>query len=193
MHRRLRLLKDLSLTLCFLGLLALIVARLEGEGRGHLVAGPLRVVDGDTLAVGGMRLRLAGIDAPELGQTCRREDGGEWPCGEAAKALLTQVLAQGAPECRGTVTDRYRRLLVDCFIDGQNINAQMVRAGLALATGAITFRREQSQAQTARLGLWAGEFDHPRVWRERMGLVNGERERGRIWDDIKSFLALHWL
>lgn len=192
-HRRLRLMKDLGLTLCFLVLMALIVARLEGEGEGQILTGPFRVVDGDTLAMGPERLRLAGIDAPELAQVCHRENGQSWTCGDEARRLLTRLMAQGAPECRGSTTDRYHRLLVSCSSDGQSVNAQMVREGLALATGAITFRREQSQAETARRGLWAGEFDHPRLWRERMGLINEDMERQGIWHDIKSVLSLHWL
>lgn len=190
-HRRLRLVKDIGLTVCFLGLMALIVARLDGEG--EVLTGPFRVVDGDTLALGADRLRLIGIDAPELQQTCQYDDGRSWSCGEQARGHLSQLLAQGAPECRGSQTDRYHRLLVSCLVGGQSINARMVREGFALADGAVTFRGEQSQAQAARLGLWAGRFEHPRVWRDRMGLINDDKEKEGIWHDIKNFLTLHWL
>ena len=34
------------------------------------IIGPARVVDGDTLQVGSIRIRLSDIDAPERRQTC---------------------------------------------------------------------------------------------------------------------------
>lgn len=188
-----RLSKDLGLTLCFLFLLALVVARLGGEGAETVLGGPFRVVDGDTLAVGNQRLRLTGIDAPELAQTCRLRQGEEWACGEAARALLVRLIAGAALECRGSSTDRYHRLLVSCFGNGQNIAALMVREGLALSTGATTFRREQASAEAARAGIWSGAFEHPREWRSRMGLIDAEEDKEGLWYKIGNFLSLDWL
>ncbi|NCO87895.1 MAG: thermonuclease family protein, partial [Rhodobacterales bacterium] len=39
------------------------------------IAGPVAVIDGDTLDVGGTRVRLYGIDAVELSQSCTTEQG----------------------------------------------------------------------------------------------------------------------
>ena len=47
------------------------------------VTGPARVIDGDTLEVQGERIRLHGIDAPEIRQLCRL-DGKPWQCGKEA-------------------------------------------------------------------------------------------------------------
>ena len=43
-----------------------------------------RIVDGDTLELGGRRVRLHGIDAPEAAQPCRDAEGAAWPCGRRA-------------------------------------------------------------------------------------------------------------
>ncbi len=55
------------------------------------ITGPARVIDGDSLEVDGNRIRIHGIDARELGQTCL-DHHGEFPCGrDMAKAMLSLV------------------------------------------------------------------------------------------------------
>ena len=47
--------------------------------------GPARVVDGDSLEIAALRVRLYGIDAPELSQHCASGDGRDYPCGRDAR------------------------------------------------------------------------------------------------------------
>ena len=44
------------------------------------VTGKAQVTDGDTVKIGGMRIRLLGIDAPEQKQKCWKA-GQAWSCG----------------------------------------------------------------------------------------------------------------
>ena len=48
------------------------------------LTGRARVIDGDTIELSGRHVRLEGIDAPEIAQTCGRWLIGTWPCGTAA-------------------------------------------------------------------------------------------------------------
>lgn len=187
-HRRIGRFKDVVLTLCFLFLLVLIAARLQG-GASDPVTGPFRVVDGDTLAAGSERLRLAGIDAPELDQTCEREGQG-WDCGQHAKAALQRIIARGAVECDGGERDRYGRLVVNCFVDGRTVGGAMVRSGMAVTTSLITYRREQVNAENDRRGMWAGSFIMPAEWRRERKL---EQEGRGFLSGIKDILSLQWL
>lgn len=87
------------------------------------LSGKCYVVDGDTIRIGKVSLRLAGIDAPEL----------EHPWGKKAKWELVQL-------CKGQVITAnlepdisYDRIVATCFLpDGRDLSAEMVRKGLAL-------------------------------------------------------------
>ena len=68
-------------------------------------------VDGDTIRVGGERIRLRGIDTPELSE----------PEGLAAKQRLEELLRSGPMEIIPHGRDVYDRLLADVFVNGQNV------------------------------------------------------------------------
>lgn len=128
---------------------------------GHAV-----VVDGDTLAVSGMQLRLEGIDAPELAQSC--EVGDElWPCGEAAANALGEWIAGRRISCIKKGVDRYQRTLARCFVDGADMQSWIVSKGWALAY--IKYSSDYVDAEgVARVnaaGIWRGRFLAPWVWR----------------------------
>lgn len=125
-------------------------------------AGMALAIDGDSLRLDGAEIRLTGIDAPELDQTCER-DGRPWRCGQAAKAYLAQQLAQGQADCRSSSRDRYGRKLAACRVNGVDVNSAMVRAGMAIAYGG--YEREEAEARDARRGVWASRFDAPQEWR----------------------------
>src|SRR3954453_2671212 len=98
-----------------------------------ILSGSARVIDGDTLDIRGVRVRLEGIDAPEIGQTCGRKDEAAWPCGRQAAAALAMLVAGREVRCEDRGRDVYGRVLGLCFVDGLEINAHMVRSGLAWA------------------------------------------------------------
>jgi endonuclease YncB( thermonuclease family) len=159
-----RLAGDVALAAALLALLALAAARIQGEP--ERLGGTAVVHDGDTLSIMDRRLRLRGIDAPELSQTCRL-DGEAYPCGRRARDAL-RALVDGQPVlCDGRERDRYGRLLAVCRAGDVDLNSRLVDAGWAVAFGA--YESQEQQAREARRGLWAGEFESPRVWRDRHG------------------------
>jgi endonuclease YncB( thermonuclease family) len=120
--------------------------------------GVARVLDGDTIHVGDVRVRLEGIDAPETAQTCQRATGDAWACGhESTRAM--QAMADGRQVvCRNHGLEKYGRTLGTCFVDGRNINAELVKLGLAWAfvRYSSAYVAEEAQARTAKLGIWQG-------------------------------------
>lgn len=142
--------------------LAVVVGALRHCGQ-ETVSGSVAVVDGDSLRLAGLEIRLAGLDAPELRQVCFR-DGAPYPCGEVARSALLRMVAGSPVTCRIDGRDRYGRSLGRCSIDGDDIGSSLVAQGLAVAYGA--YGGEEADARRRRLGLWAGVFDSPSEWRK---------------------------
>ncbi len=165
MNRLVRITRDLLLTVLIFLLLGLVIVRMNDANR-EAVSGRARVVDGDTLVMDGQRIRLVGIDAPELRQVCAR-DGQAWPCGRASKDHLEALIGEASSSCSADGSDRYGRLLAVCLVRNIDINAAMVGSGYAVAFG--HYDAEEEMARRKRLGLWAGTFDAPRTWRQTHG------------------------
>ena len=62
-------------------------------------SGVPRVVDGDTLAIGAIKVRLEGIDAPETDQVCLSSKGSRWACGIEARGRLATHIAGRVITC----------------------------------------------------------------------------------------------
>ncbi|MBV2358217.1 thermonuclease family protein [Thalassococcus sp. CAU 1522] len=97
------------------------------------IAGPVRVIDGDTLDVGGIRIRLFGIDAPEAGQRCGGQNAPVWPCGAWVVSNVKARLDGKNVSCEALDRDRYGRVVARCNLDGEDIARRLVQDGLAFA------------------------------------------------------------
>lgn len=137
------------------------------DRRDRCLSGPARILDGDTIAVAGERVRLHGIDAPELDQTfwC---GGQEMNCGAMALAALEALTAGVRLRCEGIERDRYGRLVAKCFSPrGIDIGRRMVAAGWALAYRhySLDYVSAEDEARLGFRGLWRGSFAKPWEWR----------------------------
>lgn len=149
------------LAIAILALAALVADRLEPASPP--LSGRTSVSDGDSFHLGADRIRLLGIDAPELAQTCTDAKGGTWPCGHVARDRLASLIGGGL-QCAPDGHDRFGRVLATCQAGGKDIGAIMVAAGLAISTG--DYEREQAAARSSKSGIWAGTFENPRAWRD---------------------------
>ncbi len=146
---------------------------LDDQGRQRLGepdwAGPARVIDGDSIVVDGIEVRLQGIDAPEGRQACRRQ-GKEWDCGEEARRVLQKIIAGQRVFCHAVKEDQHHRALAVCRVGDMELNREMVRQGFAVSYP--SYRQEEHEAKAGKLGLWSGEFEQPRDWRRQNGISN---------------------
>lgn len=137
---------------------------------GDLVEGPARVVDGDTIEIDDQRIRLWGIDAPEVSQFCA-EDGARYPCGLDVSQALRKRIGSQQVSCARRDTDRYGRMVGLCTIEGGiDISRWMVQQGQAIAFRkySLDYVEEEYRAKVAKVGIWAGEFQDPSDYRHRV-------------------------
>ena len=114
----------------------------------------VKIADGDTLTLltssnEKIKVRLAGIDTPERKQ----------PFGSEAKQALSKLVFQKKALIEVETKDRYGRTVGIVFVDGQNINYELVKQGMAWVYRKYTndeiLYELEAQAKTKKTGLWA--------------------------------------
>jgi endonuclease YncB( thermonuclease family) len=165
------------------------------------------VIDGDTIRMGDVSLRLWGIDAPESDQLCRAASGEPFPCGGAAGDHLATLIADKLVWCGPPISDdgrnlapadlpvpreTYGRPIVTCRVRAggaeTDIAQTMARDGFAHlyedADGIkSSYQADVEQALRARAGLHAGDFLPPWLWRNDPAARCGFLERIG-WDKL---------
>lgn len=138
---------------------------------------PSNVHDGDTFRFGATRIRIAGVDAPEL----------ETRYGPAARQALIAAIGSGDVVCQDTGARSYRRVVAHCVnARRQDLSAVMARWGWAVDWWSFScgeYLADEHEAQRAARGMYAYGVQ---PWRERpayarhCGYDQGDR-RPRQW------------
>lgn len=131
------------------------------------LSGQARVVDGDSLVIAGERIRLFGIDAPEMKQRCD-PSGRNWACGVWAAEVMAGIVGSGVLRCEALDLDRYGRTVARCTVSGRDVAAEMVRAGAATAYLHYShdYAGQEAVAKAEARGLWSGEMTAPGEYRK---------------------------
>ena len=126
-----------------------------------------KIIDGDTVHINNKKIRLEGIDAPEVKQKCTINKK-EYLCGVNAKNELKKKLRKKVIKCYSHNKDKYKRYLATCFVGETNINKWMVKNGYALAYRRYSkiYIKDEEFAKKNNLGLWEGSFINPEKWRK---------------------------
>jgi micrococcal nuclease len=141
----------LSLTsLTISGLAAQPARTLVGRTFDALV---VRIADGDTIDVvpagqrERLRVRLEGVDAPELGEVFSRD----------AQAFLRRLLFDQRVRVVGRDVDRYDRLVARIVVGGRDASRALLEEGLACQRFAVdaALAAAEAQARAAGRGFWA--------------------------------------
>ena len=140
------------------------------------IVGAPKVVDGDTIHIKSYKIRLEGIDAPEMKQKCKKPYlqmifftfQKDYYCGQISKKKLIQKIGKEPVKCILLGKDRYNRYLGKCLKGKINLNRWMVRNGYAIAYRKYSklYILDENFAKEEKLGLWRGTFIKPEKWRK---------------------------
>ena len=135
----------------------------------EIIEGKAIVVDGDTIKISSEKIRFSGIDAPESyykgkEQFClKREE--KISCGELSKIFLIEKIGNQKVKCEiEAKTDRYKRKLGECFVEGKSLSRILVKNGYAFDYPRYSKKKyleEQEYAKANNLGLWDMKFEFP--------------------------------
>jgi endonuclease YncB( thermonuclease family) len=143
------------------------------------IYGMPKIIDGDTVHIKSKKIRLEGIDAPEIKQQCQKtylqisaivgfNFKKNYSCGIISKKKLIDKINKSKINCIASGRDRYKRYLATCYKDKINLNKWMVRNGLAVAYKRYSkeYLRDEAYAKENKLGIWKGSFERPEKWRK---------------------------
>ena len=146
---------------------------------GTEIYGTPKIIDGDTVHINNKKIRLEGIDAPELKQQCKKpvlqisvmisfQFNKNYSCGVKSKVKLINKISDSKIKCITSSKDRYKRFLATCYKDKINLNKWMVRNGNAVVYKRYSkdYVRDEAYAKKNKLGVWKGSFIMPEKWRK---------------------------
>lgn len=133
------------------------------QGSANEISGFAHISDGDSIRINGERIRLLGIDAPELAQFCTK-DSEKFPCGELSKQHLSKMIDGRKVSCKFVERDKYKRILGQCMVENIDISRQMVEDGWAVSYS--SYPKEERYAKSKKLGMWIWQVQRPNQWRK---------------------------
>lgn len=135
---------------------------------GDLLKGSATVVDGSTLAIDGVSVKLFGIVTPAPDATCWDAHEAPYACGRQVRAELTAHIGAEGLTCQrsGHSDDRLAKAV--CRLGNEDLGDWLITRGYAMPTGdaPVSYRQAGDRAWGLRAGLWAGVFDEPTDWRQ---------------------------
>lgn len=132
------------------------------------IEGYARALTGAMIDIEGLHVKLLGIEAPYMQQTCTDKFGQGYLCGQKARDWLQNWVQNKVIKCHIISPENNGRATGVCFSEGYDVAAVTVNAGWAVAYTKNTdiYVPYEHQAGTNKRGLWAGTFYKPWDWKK---------------------------
>jgi endonuclease YncB( thermonuclease family) len=148
----------------------IMLIMVDAAAMANTISGSASVIDGDTIEIRGERIRVLGIDAPELDQMCSDRGGNDtWHCGQEAARALWDFLGQYPVTCETSGTDYAGRWFAYCDVPGMSIATWMAGNGWAIPNQDCKCEEVRAWARFAEskgAGIWGSVFQMPWEWRK---------------------------
>jgi endonuclease YncB( thermonuclease family) len=132
------------------------------------VEGQAVAVSGDTMRVAETTVRLEGIEAPALNQTCLSAREQRWRCGVSAKRALARLTGYETITCElSGESDAQGHAFARCHMGETDLAAELVRDGHVFAEAGFfsAYASLEDEAREAKSGIWRGEAERPSEYR----------------------------
>ena len=141
----------------------------DGTGAPEII-GLANVIDGDSLEVDGISIRLSGVDTFESAQYCYRKNGTRWRCGHWGSVELDRLAGGEQVVCTPIDKDSYGRVVARCLKGGTDLARALVAGGWGLAYRKYSkdYTGEEDEARSRGRGVWSSDFEAPWEWRARI-------------------------
>lgn len=149
----------------------------NNKKRVNIIIGHPNVLKGDTIIIDNEKLRLYGIDSPELDQICEGKH-----VGEQAKTYLIKLIGKNKVKCRSREVDKHGIKFAICNLleldiqtgienEGNELNRLMVKSGYAFNYDFYTnsYKQEEKQAMNHHLPVWGDKCIKPYKFRKMKG------------------------
>lgn len=146
------------------------------------VEGFAQVLDGDTIQIGTLRVRLFGVDAFEAEQMCTTMTGESYGCGGRAMRPLADRIDSKPVSCMPKGSDAFERQLAVCRVGATDLSSWKIREGhgLAYTKYALDYLSDERAAKEAMAGAWNGSFELPWEYRQTRPAGAAEAQRTAV-------------
>jgi endonuclease YncB( thermonuclease family) len=143
----------------------------KSQKKYQVISGFAQIIDGDSLKINNVDIRLVGIDAPEYKQKCFDKNIKKYQCGLESMNFLKNLIAKQKVSCKYYKKDIYDRALGKCEVNNFNLNHGMVLEGWAILYNFSNSTQEMKNleilAKKNKKGMWQGSFLEPKKYRKR--------------------------